>query len=253
MRMTLCGRVSNAFRLWKAGEFVGEERLKGALRSFYNELVIGCFDEVTGREYDEFPLPIDLGPSMRLVSRRIGDESKFMAAARRLIEGLFAEKMQIAKKGILCEKTPLSLLSLPFLRRLYPNCKILHVKRDPFDVVSSHLEQRWFPSSYGCVKELMMATYKRWFSLQKTYELQDDWYFEVKIEDLSRYERYVKRLFNFLDLKDEGCFRELDRQKPAKRTAINSDAVSARIVEDFSEVRARMGYGKMGRKVFRAE
>lgn len=55
------------------------------------------------------------------------------------IDQRFGDFLKRSGKSRFSEKTPSNMLRLPFIRALYPDCKIIHICRDPRPVVASAL------------------------------------------------------------------------------------------------------------------
>ena len=90
--------------------------------------------------------------------------------------------MKKSGKTRFLDKNPWSFLHFDRVSRLYPNGKMVHILRDPRDVVASFLKQPWMPSdprhSALMVKRLM----ELWWKVSK--EIDQSRFMEIRLEDL---------------------------------------------------------------------
>jgi len=68
------------------------------------------------------------------------------------------------------------------LLQLLPNARLVHVVRDPRDVVASYLKQRWTPNTLQEAVAYYKAIMRRWESVRTS--LPDRRFIEVRLEDL---------------------------------------------------------------------
>lgn len=97
------------------------------------------------------------------------------------------------------------------LMQLVPNAKIIHVVRDPRDVISSLMKQRWAPSDVNECLQWLSGILKRWHA-QKAL-LKPSAYVEIRMEDLISSPREVlSRLSEFSGFELEDDMLEVDLQ-----------------------------------------
>lgn len=100
----------------------------------------------------------------------------------RFLERITQSILQKSDKTVFLEDNTYSILFSKDLCDLYPNSRLLHIIRDPRDVLSSVMQQRWTPSELEHTilwyKEIM----KRWDSQRE--QLPKAWFKEVKFEDI---------------------------------------------------------------------
>ncbi len=56
------------------------------------------------------------------------------------------------------------MLSIPFLRELFPEAAVVVITRHPYQVTASHLDQPWAPSDLGQVLNWLEPVYQRWLA-----------------------------------------------------------------------------------------
>jgi hypothetical protein len=147
--------------------------------------------------------PDDPGLRCRIVPRYFDDRPTLIAIMRSFVEELFAGLAAAQGKRIWCEKTPLNVLSAPFLWELFPEATVVHIMRHPFGVVASHLHQRWAPKELSQVVAWLAPVYARWFRIRDALDLQHARLVEVRLEDLAEdWPRQRRLLFEALGLED---------------------------------------------------
>lgn len=103
---------------------------------------------------------------------------------RRYVDELFSAGARDAGKPYWCEKTPFNMLSTPFLLRLFPDAKVVHIARHPVQVVASHRSQDWAPNDVENVCNWLAPVYSRWFGIADELGA-DDRLIDLRLEDLA--------------------------------------------------------------------
>lgn len=148
-------------------------------------------------------------------------------------------------KGIFIEDNTWNILFSRELVRLLPEAKIIHVYRDPRDVVASFCKQRWAPN-----KPKEAAIYYRdiigqWFSLRP--ELLFNSYYEFKLEDLvCSPETVMRGVCDFVGLPFQSQIINVDLTKSNKGIWKRqfSKEEKAGINEILGDIIAKLGYTK---------
>jgi protein-tyrosine sulfotransferase len=135
----------------------------------------------------------------------------------------FIEKFQSAViaatgKAVWADKTPGNVTRFAFVRRHFPNARLVHIVRDGRDVVCSFRRQRW---PKPCGEQSSLAELRRCGGYWASYVAAgrrfagDPQYFELRYEDLVRNpETVLRELLRFLNLPwndDLLVFEGLDR------------------------------------------
>lgn len=81
------------------------------------------------------------------------------------------------------DDTPYSLLHTEKLLRMYPGMKLIHIYRDPRDVLSSYLCKRWGQGEVENISRRIKNIYIRWFEIQKN--IPASIFHEVSLEQIS--------------------------------------------------------------------
>ena len=86
------------------------------------------------------------------------------------IDQRFASFLKRSGKSRFSEKTPSNMLRLPFIRALYPDCKIVHIYRDPRPVVASALiKLAATPEIKRIIARALEARLSDWADLTKLF------------------------------------------------------------------------------------
>ena len=132
-------------------------------------------------EYTRFSLP----RTKLKVVKYFPDRTRLMEVAANLVDDLFRHAAKQKGKKTWCEKTPLNILHIDFLWKLFPENAIIHIKRDPRGVVYSLNNQFWAPRDVRGACLFLKGIYDQWFSLKSKIDLEKHRYLEVKLEDLA--------------------------------------------------------------------
>jgi hypothetical protein len=166
---------------------------------------------------------------------------------RRFVTGLFAEHARRDGKPAWINKTPLYVLHLPLLKRLFPTMKFVHCIRDPRQAVPSMLGRRWgqHQSLDQCTRFwLSCIDSARAFSARWPQDL-----IETRFEDLvGEPEAEIGRILRALGLEDRSAemvarFRARIQLDPDRIIGADRDPSSAAEIEAIAgPTMAALGY-----------
>lgn len=135
------------------------------------------------------------------VGRYFPDRAALVALLRERVDALFRAAAADHGKSVWCEKTPLNVLSAPFLWELFPDARVVHIVRHPERVVASHLDQPWAPDDAAGVCNWLEPIYRRHLAVRDTFDPAR--YLEIRLEDLAaNWPGRRAVLFGWLDLPD---------------------------------------------------
>lgn len=186
MRETLVGLTENAFKDWHLDKLFGQELYFNRLNNFIASLVDYEFDEQVPVD-SRFNPDKQYWPSQNKTYRRIAgkyfaERADIVGLCRNFVDDLFGSAALAAGRDFWCEKTPLNLLSIPFLWELFPSAKIVHIKRDPRGVAYSLTQQSWAPGNMADAIKILVPIYERWRILKESIDLPADRYIEIESE-----------------------------------------------------------------------
>lgn len=118
---------------------------------------------------------------------------------REFLAEIFNDIMKRSNKTLLIEDNTWNLLFLQELSELFPSAKFIHVYRDPRDVVSSYMKQRWMPSNAKESAIICRDLYERIiYNIKKNARCN---VFEISIEELvNNKEESLRKVYSFLKL-----------------------------------------------------
>lgn len=116
------------------------------------------------------------------------------------IDEIFQIKMKPPFK-YWCDSTPYNILYAKDLLSMFPKAKIIHIYRDPRDVISSYITKSWGGNQVDDVIGMIYRIWERWLKIKK--ELNQNQLFEIKLEEFyEKFEIIISKLFRFLEVKD---------------------------------------------------
>ena len=114
----------------------------------------------------------------------------------RFLEKITRSILSYTGKAVFLEDNTYNILFAKDLFDLYPNSQMLHVIRDPRDVLSSVMEQRWTPSSLDQMIVWYKEIMKRWDTQRE--QIEHNRYREVRFEDIvSNPEKKLQEIASF--------------------------------------------------------
>ncbi|MGF1508234.1 MAG: sulfotransferase [Myxococcota bacterium] len=165
--------LGSDFTIFAVGECFGLTHYDQAINAFVDEIAT-----VVRR-----PQIIETeGPVEEYFVPRSLTRSFYLEKSRALLERLYAPLLVRAGAQRWCDDTPANALAAPFLFELYPSAVLLHVVRDPRDVVASYCRQKWAPSAPRLCTLQVERFIKSWLQIRD--QLPKHQYVEVRLEDL---------------------------------------------------------------------
>jgi len=130
----------------------------------------------------------------------------------KFLEDCFMSILTDTNKEVFVEDNTWSFLFAKDLLDLVPHGKILHIVRDPRDVVASLIKQRWTPSELSQILVWYKSVMSTW-ETQKTM-LDQNQFKEIRLEDLIESpEKVMQDTCSFLNLTYESEMTNIDLSK----------------------------------------
>lgn len=110
-----------------------------------------------------------------------------------------------------CDDTPINVLYARQIVEMLPTARLIHIYRDPRDVIASYADQRqlWAPNELEACAKWVVAIMHRWWKIRKT--LPANQYIEMRYEDLvSEQKRHLKKVINFAGFEFEGGLMDIE-------------------------------------------
>lgn len=177
------------------GAYFGKRHLRHSLEALVGEL---SHQTVGGSWFGSAPLRI----GAKMYEADIAERSEVVTAVADFFSALYANMAGAESATHWLDDTPMNLIHAHELLALYPEMKLLHIYRDPRDVVASYKTFAWGGDDYGTTARRVANIYRRWLDVRK--QLPPDSYREVGLEALSEdAEAGLSTLCDFLGLPDE--------------------------------------------------
>lgn len=99
--------------------------------------------------------------------------------------------IRLNKKSIFVEDNTWNILFAKELSEMMPESRMLHLVRDPRDVIASFMEQRWCPDDFEGALKMYKSIINRWFMIEESLPI--DYCKIVKLEDLVKKPELILR------------------------------------------------------------
>lgn len=130
------------------------------------------------------------------ITRHLTREA-ILGECRAFLDQLYGPSLRSSQAARWIDDTPANFLYADFLHELYPKMKLIHMLRDPRDVVASYLDQVWTPSDPQQVAQLCAGMIDSYCALRS--KLPPESLLEVRLEDLvQRRDETLAKLADFL-------------------------------------------------------
>ena len=103
---------------------------------------------------------------------------------REYFNNLYQDLLKSKKKSLYVEDNTFNILYANYYEQLLPGAFMIHMIRDPRDVVASYIKQRWCPKNIELAVKYYIELIERWFSIKKN--LNKNFYVEIKLEELCK-------------------------------------------------------------------
>ncbi len=117
------------------------------------------------------------------------DYPDLRAAVQQFLDAVISDVLQATGKQFYLEKNTWSILAWDRILALVPVARLVHIYRDPRDVVSSFLQQRWMPSDPLLAAKCYVDTMAEWRRVAARVDPSS--FLEISLEALVRDRRAV--------------------------------------------------------------
>jgi hypothetical protein len=186
-----------------------------------------------------------LRPEVRYGARFERDQ--LLTLARDFVGRLLQPAVARAGKIRWCDDTPGNLLASDFLLELFPDMKLVHIHRDPRDVLASAIRQRWAPAATASAIDRLKWILEQW--RPKRSALPASCFLEIDFGALVSDRRStLEQLCGFLDLPFDDALLEvpLDRPNLGRYTRDLTRADVQRVEQELGPWMHEFGYRTAG-------
>ncbi len=127
------------------------------------------------------------------------ERAELLALFREFLDELYAAPLAQFNKRRWLDDTPRNFLGADFLLSMYPQMKLIHMLRDPRDVIASYGKQVWASHQGDVNIQVVAGQIRSWCALRETLPAES--YCELRLEDLvAAPEATLRHLCDFLEL-----------------------------------------------------
>ena len=131
---------------------------------------------------------------------------------KNFIEINITDFLELKDKKYFIEDNTWNILYAKELQELIPDSKMIHVIRDPRDVVASFINQNWCPSDLRYSIDMYKSIMEKWFDIE--LNLDKNKFKLIKLEDLvCNKESVIKEICHFTNLTFENGLLDIDLTK----------------------------------------
>ena len=160
------------------------------------------------------------------------------------IRNVIGDLVRQTGKGFFVEDNTWNVFFARELLELVPEAKILHVYRDPRDVVASFSHQRWSPTNKEQGAYWYKAMMAHWFNVRSS--LPAGSYFELKLEDLvASPEAMLQNICEFVRIPFDRAMLQMDlsHSHSGRWKREYSDREKEKVQAILGDVIEELGYG----------
>ncbi len=165
---------------------------------YKNELI----EKLTDFEYDgKWP-----GSNKNKISFINSNKNIVKSHLKKFIEKNIKDFLNLNSKKHFVEDNTWNILYADTLYDFFPNSKLIHLIRDPRDVISSFVNQSWTPNNIDQAIDFYSSIINRWLEIEKS--LDKNFYKVIKLEDLVQNpKKIISQICDFTNLQiDENMF-----------------------------------------------
>jgi hypothetical protein len=137
------------------------------------------------------------------------DPEKLRTLLGEFINNLTSGILQKQEKEVYAEDNTWNILFAGSLLEMLPNARLIHIIRDPRDVVASFVKQNWAPDNLDQAIAFYLSIINRWFEVEA--KLDPKQFLLIKLEDLSTSpEAEIRKMCAFSQIDFETSMLEVD-------------------------------------------
>lgn len=188
---------------WRYSMMMADRELPG-----FSRLVNGLLRSLVDFQWRGQYAGLQFG-QCRQIAGILGDVDAAEAAFREFLAQIALMAMQQHKRSRFLEKNTWSLLHFDVISRLYPNGKLVHIHRDPRDVVASYTKQIWMPSDPVQSARILKRLFDLWWRSRE--QIDKTRIMEIGLHDLvDDTESVLRSVCKFWEIEFNPCLLSID-------------------------------------------
>jgi len=187
----------------RIGDFIPKSHIVECINSFFEAVGIKL---IPGYWYGSESY--QLNPEM-YYSQPV-EKKEFDNQAGKFIDNLLSYPLSANNKRCWCDDTPMNILYADVLSQMLDNIRIVHIYRNPLDVVASYTDskQSWAPANPSCAAQWVKEILTKWVTLRNDIARKN--YLEMKYEYLIlNQEKGLKKIMDFIGLEFEEALLQI--------------------------------------------
>jgi hypothetical protein len=175
----------------------------------YLEFVEHLFDELSAVQFNGYWVGTPFLAEKQMYYTGVPDKDELLKIFRKFIYSIIDDVKEAQDAEYYVEKNTWNILWYDEIRELLPQSKLVHVYRDPRDVVSSFSSQTWMPADVRNSALIYKSLLDRWDSIKG--KVPQNSFLEVSLENLVRKpEQVLKNICSFWNLPWEDNLLNID-------------------------------------------
>ncbi len=123
--------------------------------------------------------------------------------SREFLRNLYKLPMEMNRAIRWCDDTPKNVVCAEFLTELFPSCSIIHIVRDPRDVLSSYLDQAWAASDLEISLQLLQRYYRSLIDIENSKFGTK--IIRIRLEDITKnFNAEMAKVCSIIELREDG-------------------------------------------------
>lgn len=136
----------------------------------------------------------------------------FLEVSGKFVQDFFNQVRLLNNAKIIVEHTPSNLIHSDFILKMVPNSKLIHIYRDPRDVLCSYKVQDWGSSHLENNIEWLNDIFYQW-NLKKE-SLKPNQFIEIAFEELIfSYDATIEKISDYLGINSNGVLPKINLSK----------------------------------------
>jgi len=214
-------RYIGKYPTYSLSKIVGSQFYNSWVQNYYNSLTQYSIPNGWAGKINIFHKMIMRYLPNKLITRLFVRDSFYCSPMscdmlKKLNEGFlidfFSEASKEKEARFVVEHTPYNLLHFDFIKQTLPNAKLIHIYRDPRDVICSYKTKDWGSQEFLQNAKMINDALVHWETLK--VKLPKDTYIEICFEQLIYdYENELKKVCSFLNIPFSDSFFDIDITK----------------------------------------
>ena len=179
----------------------------------YSDYVSELIEQLTGFKYrGRWPGTDSFSEDNRMYFSDLYNPEKLKTVLGHFINNLTQSILRHQKKELYADDNTWNILYADTLLDMLPHARLIHIIRDPRDVVASFVKQNWCPDNLHHAIKYYQSIIQRWLSIEQS--LKKDQYLNIKFEEMIRKpEDIVREMCRFSNLEFQTNMIRIDLSK----------------------------------------